>query len=327
MQYITGGWVSQAIYVAARLGVADHLTEGPKSADELARATGAHGPSLYRVLRVLASFGIFTEDREGRFAMTALAIPLRTDAADSIRAIANLVGDPWHWQAWADVLHSVQTGESAFRHVHGQSEFEFFGHHPEAGEVFAQAMTSFAVLTSGAIVAAYDFAGIDTLVDVGGGQGSLLIAILKANPGLRGVLFDLPPVVESARGRLTAAGVADRCEVVAGDLFKGVPAGGDAYLVKNIVHGLEEGQAVDLLRNCAQGMRANGRVLVVETVVPPGNEPSLGKLMDLQMLVMTDGGRERTEPEYSALLEMAGLRLTRVVSTPSPYSVIEGTRA
>ena len=244
-----------------------------------------------------------------------------------MRAMAMMNVASWHWQALGDLLYSVQTGKAAFDHAHGMAPFEYFEQHPEAHDTFNRAMAGYSAQTSGAIVAAYDFAGIGTLVDVGGGHGALLAAILQANPGLRGVLFDLPDVVAGAPGVLEAAGVAERCEVVGGDFSDSVPPGGDAYLLKNIVHGMDDERATALLERCRRAMVDRSKLLVVELTVPSGNEPSLGKVIDLEMLLMTRGGRERTEDEYRALFEAAGFRLTRVIPTASPLSVIEGVPA
>jgi hypothetical protein len=327
MQMLTGAWLTMALYVAAKLGVADLMAAGPQTSEELARATKTHAPSLYRLLRALASTGVFTSTPAGRFGLTPVGATLRSDVPDSMRAMAILEGEEWHWQPWGRLLHSVRTGEAAFDQVHGMGGFQYFAQHPEAGEIFNQAMTSFAAQVNAALVRAYDWSGIGTLVDVGGGHGTLLAAVLKANPAMRGVLFDLPSVVDGAQPVLEAEGVADRCEIVGGSIFEGVPPGGDTYLIKEIVHGFDDERAALVLGHCLRTMSPNGRVLVVETVIPPGDEPTLGKLLDLEMLVMGPGGHERTEGEFRALFERAGLLLTRIVPTPSPMQIVEGVRA
>ncbi|HKC64705.1 MAG TPA: methyltransferase [Pyrinomonadaceae bacterium] len=308
LQMATGFWVTQSIYVAARLGIADLLKDGPKTSDELARATDTNGPMLYRVLRALAGLGIFAEDEQKRFTLTPLAEPLQT-GPNSFRAMAIHLAENSSWKAWGNLLESVRTGESAFKLANGVEVFPYYAEHKESFEPFNEAMTNLSEAVIKAVVPAYDFSSIRKLVDVGGGHGSLLAAILKANPGTRGVLFDLPTVVEGAKERLEMEGVLDRAEVVGGDFFDSVPSGGDAYMMKLIIHDWDEERAVRILKNCHSAMEDGGRLLLVETVVPEGNEPSFAKMMDLQMLVMT-GGRERTEAEYRDLFASGGFRLT-----------------
>ncbi|MBL8797823.1 MAG: methyltransferase [Planctomycetia bacterium] len=323
---ISGTWVTQLIYVAAKLGLADRLRDGPKPVEELASATGMDPQSLYRVLRALASFGVFRETAPRCFELTPLAHCLRSDVPDSLQAVAVFYGEPWHRAAWSSLLHSVKTAQPAFNHVAGEPFFEHVQKHPEVAAIFDQAMTNFSGMAIGAVLAAYDFTGIGKLVDVAGGHGSLLAAILQAYPAMRGVLFDMPTVIDGARQKqlLEQAGVADRCELVGGDFFRAVPAGADGYLMKHIIHDWSDDHALNILRNCRRAMSPSGRLLLVEMVIPPGNEPHFGKLLDLEMLVMTQGGRERTESEYRALLAAAGFELTRIVPTRSPASVIEG---
>ena len=325
LQQALGFWLSQAICGVARLGIADLLTDGPLDTETLAAAAGVHAPSLYRVLRTLASVGIFAEGEDGRFGLTPQAAPLRRDAPDSIRAYILLVGEAWYSGPSEHLLHSVQTGRPAFERVHGADFFTFLARDPAAAAVFDAAMTSRSAQENAAIAAAYDFAGLGTLIDVGGGHGSCLGAILRANLGLRGVLFDRPQVVTEARPQLEAAGLGGRCEVVAGDFFESLPAGGDAYMLKRVLHDWDDERAGAILRNCHRAMPAHGRLLVIELVLPPGNAPSLGKLFDPLMLVDL-GGRERTEADYQTLLAGAGFELTVVTPTPSLVSVVEGVR-
>jgi hypothetical protein len=324
LQMMSGFWVSQSIYVAARLGIADLLQDGAKTGDELARETGAHGQALYRVLRALAGLGIFAEDENRRFSLTPLAEPLRS-GPNSLRAMAIHMAEDASWAAWGKLLESVRTGEAGFKLAHGEEVFPYYAAHTESMEPFNEAMTNFSEAVIQSIVPAYDFASIKKLVDVGGGHGSLLAAILKANPNLQGVLFDLPPAVEGARKRVEAEGVRDRAECVAGDFFESVPAGGDAYLMKLIIHDWDDERAIRILKNCHSAMADGGKLLLIEAVVPAGNEPSFSKGMDLQMLIMT-GGRERTEAEYRDLFAAGGFTLTRVIPTESPLSIIEGTK-
>lgn len=325
LEMISGFWISRAIYIAAKLGIADHLHDQPKSAEELAAVTGVHAPSLYRVLRALASVGVFAQDNDNRFRLTPLSETLRTDVRGSLRAFAIVELGEEHYPAWGELLRSVKTGGVAFDHVFGVPIWEYFARHPENAKTFDDAMTEMTLAVNNAVLSSYDFSSIVKIVDVGGGHGSLTAAILKSNPGMKGVLFDLPPVIEGARARIEAEGIADRCELVGGDFFESVPRGGDAYILKWIIHDWDDERAVAILRNCHRAMIENGKLLLVEAVVPPGSEPHLSKFMDLNMLVMT-GGRERTEEEYRLLLKAAGFRLTRIIPTGSPMSVIEGER-
>src|SRR5215475_13911511 len=325
LQQALGFWISRAICVVARLGIADLLKDGPLDTRTLAAAAGMHAPSLYRVLRTLASVGIFAEGEDGRFGLTPQAAPLRRDAPDSIRDYILLVGEAWYSGPSKHLLHSVQTGRPAFEVVHGADFFTFLSRNPAAAAVFDAAMTSRSAQENDALAAACDFSGLGTIIDVGGGYGSLLAAILRANPGPRGVLFDRPQVVAEARHQLEAAALGGRCEVVAGDFFLTVPAGGDAYILKRVIHDWDDERARAILRNCHQAMPEHGRLLLIELVLPPGNDPSLGKLFDLLMLVDL-GGRECTKADYRTLLADAGFELTAVTPTRSLVSVVEGVR-
>ena len=318
-QIMLGSLASQALYVAAKLGVADHLVDGPKHVDELAKATETDAPSLYRVLRALASLGIFTEQGDRVFAMTQAAEPLRSNVPHSLRDVAIFWGEDWHWEVWGKILHSVRTGKSAWAQMHGDDVFEYFERNPEAGAIFNRAMSSFSGLATNAVVEAYDFTGVETLIDIAGGHGRLLSGVLEAYPSMRGVLFDLPHVLEGASR-------VGRCEYVSGDFFVSVPSGGDAYIMKHIIHDWDDERAVKILRNIKNAMKPNARVLLVEAVIANGNNQDFGKLLDLEMLV-SPGGKERTAAEYEELFSRAGLRLTRIVPTKSPYSVIEAVAA
>jgi SAM-dependent methyltransferase len=317
---IAGEWVSKAIHVAATLGIADLIAGAPVPVGDLARATETHEPSLYRLLRALASLGIFAETEQG-FELTPMAEHLRSDSPTSVRGLAVMHGEPWHWRAWEDALHSVKTGRPAFDEVHGQ---DFFGHlrdHADAASVFDEAMSDISRSQHAAVVDAYDFSGIDHLVDVGGGRGTLLTLILSAYPDLTATLFDLSNVAEGARRTLEHARVADRCQVVAGDFFESVPSA-DGYLLAHVVHDWRDGEAAQILENCRNSIAPGGRLVLAEIVIPPGNEPSHGKLLDLEMLVCLTG-RERTEAEFTRLLDSAGWCLTQVVPTAGEDSVIE----
>jgi len=316
--------VSQAIHVAATLGIADLLEDGSRSADELAEATGTYAPSLYRLLRALASVGVFTEQGDGRFGSTPLAEYLRTDAPGSLRAWARLIGQPYVWASWGHLLHSVRTGEPAFPDLHGTNVWEHRAAHPEEGAIFDAAMTDLSAPVAEAVAQSYDFSRIGVLADVGGGEGGLLAAILAANPALRGVLFDQPHVVATAGALLERAGVADRCEVVGGSFLETVPEGADAYLLKSVIHDWDDAAAIEILRTCRAAMADTARLLVVEPVIQPGNEPDRAKFSDLNMLVML-GGRERTADDFERLYTEAGFNLTSVVPTGSPpFNIIDG---
>jgi ubiquinone/menaquinone biosynthesis C-methylase UbiE len=324
-QMILSYMTTQAIYVAAKLGIADLLKDGPRSSAELAKETGTQARALYRVLRALAGIGVFTEVEPDCFALTPLAETLRSDTHGSLRGTAIYMGDDWHLRVWGDIMYSVQTGEPAADHVFGKPVFTYLAENPENAATFNDAMTSLSSAVVEAIMSAYDFSSIERIVDVAGGHGMLISSILKANPQMKGILFDVPSVIAGAHKRLEAAGVEQRCETVTGDFFESVPGGGDAYIMKHIIHDWDDERAVTILRNCHRVMRSDDKVLLVEVVVPKGDEPSMSKLLDIEMLLFT-GGCERTEDEYAALFERAGFRLTKITPTASPYSVIEAVR-
>ena len=318
-QLMLGSLASQALYVAAKLGIADLLVSGPKPVDELAKATETDAPSLYRVLRALASLGIFTEQNNRVFSMTPTAEPLRSDVPNSLRDVTIFMGEDWHWEVWGKTLRSVKTGKSAWAEIHGGEVFEYFEKNEEAGNIFNRAMSSFSGLATKAVTEAYDFTGIETLIDIAGGHGRLLTGVLEAYPSMRGVLFDLPHVIAGAAR-------SDRLEFATGDFFAAVPSGGDAYIMKHIIHDWDDERALTILKNIKKALNPGGRVLVVEAVIAEGNNQDFGKLLDIEMLV-SPGGKERTAAEYEELFSRAGLRLTRIVPTKSPYSVIEAIAA
>lgn len=326
MQFITGHWVAAAVYAAAKLRLADHLADGPQTADELAAATGADGSSVYRLLRALASLGVFEETAARTFSLAEMGELLRSDHPRSMRSMALFQGAPPHWEGWGAFLHSVETGESAFEKVHGKGFFDYCQSDPEFAEAFNGAMTGMSAAASEVVVQAYDFSGIETLVDVGGGHGYLLACILRNNPDLRGKLIDLPHVVKGSAPAFDVAGLSDRVELVGGDFFETVPSG-DAYIAKHIIHDWDDEHCIVLLTNMRKAMSGNGRVLLVEAVIPPGNAPSLAKLLDLEMLHSTHGGRERSEGEFAELFAAAGLKLNRIVPTASYFSVVEAIPA
>jgi O-methyltransferase/methyltransferase family protein len=324
-QLLNGYRLTQTLYVAAKLGIADLLRDGPKTSEELAAEASANAGALYRILRALASQGVFEEIAERRFALTPLAELLRADHPRSVRPLAMFFGQD-AYPVWADLLYSARTGAPAFDHRFGASHFEYLAQHAEAAAVFNATMSANTTRSVASTVSAYAFPASGVVVDVGGGHGALIAAILRANPGLRGVLFDMPHVVEGAAPILEEAGVAERCARVGGDFFSPPLPPGDVYTLRQIIHDWDDERSVLILRNCAQAMAADGRVLTIEAIIPPGNEPSRIKFLDLQMLVMT-GGRQRTEEEYRELYAAAGLRLTRVIPTNSEFSIVEGVRA
>lgn len=326
MQRLVNGYqVSQSIHVAATLGIADVLRDGARTSDSVAEAVGAHPQSLFRLFRALASVGILRELDARRFELTPLGELLRSDVHDSIVGWAAFIGRPAHWQAWGDLAHSVKTGENAFEHVHGIDVWSYRSRHPEENAVFDRAMTALARRSTRAVLAALDFARFETIADVGGGNGALLAAILAENPGVQGVLFDLPHVVAGASPILESAGVADRCRVVGGSFFEGVPEGADAYLLSRIIHDWDDADAIRILTGVRRAVTDDGRVLLVERVLAPPNEGWDAKFSDLNMLVAA-GGIERTPAEFAELLDRSGLQLTEIVEAGA-YAVIEAARA
>jgi hypothetical protein len=324
LQLMSGFWISRCIYITAKLGLADLVKDGLKMAADLAAATNTHPPSLFRVLRALASVGVLTQD-EDRFGDTPLLQTLRSEVPGSLRAFAMTELGEEHYPAWGELLHSVQTGGIAFDHAFGMDVWKYFGQHPDNAKIFNDAMSGMTAQANDALHAAYDFGGIGTLIDIGGGHGGLITSILRRNPQMRGILFDSPQVIEGARAVVDKSDIAGRCELIAGNFFESVPAGADAHILKWIIHDWNDDQSVTILKNSHRALPENGKLILVEAVVPAGSEMHFSKFMDLNMLVMT-GGRERTEAEFRDLYERSGFRLTRIVPTESPFSVIEGAR-
>ena len=314
-----GFQVSQAIHVAAMLGVGDLLADGPRTSEELAAASGAHEDSLYRLLRALATLGVLHEDPGRRFSLTPLGEPLRTDVEGSMAGWAKYMGRPYFWQAWTALEHSVRTGENAFRSVHGTDVWTYRSQHPDESELFDGAMASLTGAANRSILDAFDFSPYETIADIGGGNGTLLAALLAAYPSLRGVLFDQPHVVEGAAAVLGE--LAERCEVVGGSFFDSVPPGADAYLLKWIVHDWEDPEATAILRTCRAAMDGTSTLLLIERIVGPPNEDPSTAFTDLNMLVAA-GGRERTLDEFDRLLAGAGLHLEGATPTRIGSNVI-----
>ncbi|HEX5876015.1 MAG TPA: methyltransferase [Pyrinomonadaceae bacterium] len=325
LQIISGFWISRAVYVIAKLGIPDLLKSGPKTAEELAAATKMHAPSLYRVLRALASVGVVSSQGE-QFALTPLSETLVTDAPGSLRWFTVSELGQEHYPAWGNLMHSVKTGDIAFDHFFGVDIWTYFQQNPDDAAVFNDSMTGVTAAANEEIMTKYDFSGFKKVVDIGGGHGGLITSILKKNSHVRGVLFDAPQVIEGARPKIEAAGLADRCETVSGDFFKSVPTGGDAYVMKWIIHDWDDQKAITILRNCRNEMKPDGKLILVDCVVPETTEPHFSKFIDLNMLVMT-GGKERTKEEFEQLLADAGFKLLRVIPTDVPTSIVEAEPA
>jgi SAM-dependent methyltransferase len=323
---VTASWMSQAVYVAARLGVPDLLAEGSRTSEEIAAASGAHAPSLQRLLRALTTIGICRESA-GAFEITPMGSLLRTDAPDSVRSWTIFWGE-YLWPIWGHLLYSVETGESARTLLLGTRGFEHLERDPEAEAVFHQAMVELTRLISRDVVRAYDFSGLTRIVDVGGGYGELLAAILEKNPGAVGVLFDQAHAIEGGRRRLEAAGLESRCEFVAGDFFDAVPSGADAYILKSVLHDWNDESCRTILDRCRRAMDSSGKLLLVERVVPEPLEPSADHQAvarsDLLMLVAL-AGQERTEAQFRDLLDAAGFRMARAVPVGSTFCVLEAS--
>jgi len=326
IEMATGHWLSRIIYVAAKLGLADRLAEGPRSADELAAATGTHAPSLYRLMRTLAHLGLLREGGGQRFTLTALGEALKKDAPGSAYATILTLASDWCANGFGELLYSVQTGKSGCEKYLGMPIFDWFGKNPEMASLFSQTMVGFHGAEPAAVAAAYDFSKMKTIVDVGGATGHLLTTVLGRAPGARGVLYDLPHVVREAPALIQSRGLADRVSIESGSFFERVPSGGDAYLLSHVIHDWSEAQCLTILGHCRRAMNPAGRLLLIEMVLPPGNAPHPGKVLDMMMLV-GPGGQERTEQEYARLLEQAGFRLTGVVPTESAVSIIEAVPA
>ena len=324
MDLIMGAWIAQAITAAADLGIADALGKGPLSADELAAAVNADPDALGRLLRALSSRGIFRHRRDGRYELTALAETLCCDAEVSMAALARWVGAAQHREHWSHLAQAVRTGRALIPELRGKSAFEWLADEPQLAEIFNRAMTSVSELSIAPVIGAYDFSPYATIVDVGGGHGRLLAAVLAATPTARGVLFDLPQVVAGAPPLLRKHHAHDRVRIVEGSFFEHVPDDGDAYVLKNVIHDWPDDDAVHILRNVRAAARKGKRVLLVELVIPKHGREFLGKWIDLEMLVGA-AARERSANEYGRLLNRAGFQMSRVVETASPFSIVEAS--
>ncbi len=322
MKFILGKWISKPIYVVSKLKIADILSDGPKSIKELSKIINVHASSLYRIMRALSCLGIFSETDDRRFELTPMAECLKSDA---LRPIALMMHSDWHDKAWDQLLESVKTGEKAFDNVHGMPAFDWLEEHPQAARIYNEANAIKAVTSHSAIIGAYDFSEISSLTDIGGGNGALMVEILKANPSLSGVVSELPSIVEAAKEFIHYQGFESRCKVIECDIFDKIPAGSDAYLMSHILHDWEDVQCLTILRNCHKAMKPGTKLLVVEALIPTGNEFSIAKLLDIEVFVM-GGGRERTETEFRNLFESTGFELSKIVPTDQSISIMEGIR-
>ena len=327
MQFATGGFVAQALHTAASLNIADLLTTGPRTADDLASETEVQAEPLYRVLRSLAMLGIFTEVSDRTFANTPISDTLREDSPVSQKAMVLMIGDPEHGKVIGNMLYSVQTGKPAWEHVHGVPVFEyFFEVNKPAGNVFNQAMTSASRQAIPAILATYDFSGAATIADIAGGVGHLLGAVLQKHANARGVLFEIPQVLASAPAMLDSYGVSDRVELVAGDFVESIPVAADIYMLKHIIHDWYDEKCHRILSNIRESMPDGARVLILDAIIPPGDVPHPGKILDLEMLI-SPGGMERTAEQFDSLLTSAGFKMTQAIPTPSPIGIVEAVKA
>jgi len=326
---ITSNWMSQAIYVAAELRIADLLSSSSMTSEELAGATGAHAPSLHRLLRALTTIEICRERADGAFELTPMGSLLRSDSPESLRSWA-LYSGGYQWPIWCHLLDSVKTGESARKLVTGNKLFEHLERDPAVAAIFNQAMVELTRLFSQGVVRAYDFSHMKRIVDIGGGYGELLATILQANPGTHGVLFDLPHAIEEGRRHMAEVGLEERCEIVAGSFFETVPGQGDGYLLSRVIHDWNDRRSKVILENCRRAITDDGKLLLVERVMPERLEASADHQAiarsDLNMLI-GPGGQERTEAEFRALLSSTGFRIEKVIALELSFNLIEAIPA
>jgi hypothetical protein len=328
-EMFTGYRVSQALYVVAELGIADLLREGVRDSDDLAWSTKSHAPTLYRIMRFLAGVGVFEEVAPRRFELTLLGAPLRSDVPGSLRSLFRFWLQSAHWQAWGRLLETVRTGATSFELVHGMTLFDYFDQHPDAAALESQAMSSVTAVSGPGTASAYDFSTLGTVVDVGGSEGQLLAAILQRYSHLRGILFDRPAAVSTAPALLASAGVADRCSIVTGSFFESIPSGGDAYILRHVLHDWSDERCLAILHVCQEALSPKARLLIVErTMLENAQIPTSVLHADVEMLVMS-GGQERTEAHYARLLGEAGFRLTNAVATGEepPHTIYEAVPA
>lgn len=321
-EMVTHFWVARAVHAGTVLGLPDHVAERPRTSVELAAVTGADPRSLHRLLRALAGVGVLGVDEQGRYATTALGDTLRTDVPGSLASFVQLELGAAHHGTWGLLAESVRTGEPVFAAASGHPIWEYFERTPEMADHLGKAMTGLTAMVADAVLEVFDFSSYGKIVDVGGGEGGFLGAILGAHPEASGVVLDLPHVVANGRSRIAEAGLADRCELVGGSFFEKVPEGGDLYTMKWVLHDWNDESSIEILKSVRRVIPEDGRLLVVDTVVPEGGGFSPSKIIDLNMMVLS-GGQERTAEEFRALLDAAGFTLTRILPTSSPSSVIE----
>lgn len=315
--------ISRLIYSVSKIGIPDILKDRRMDYTQIAERTGVHPRSLYRVMRTLCTVNVFSETEEDVFNLGEVGQLLRTDIPESQHALAILMWEPWWRQGWDELLYSLKTGNVAFDHVHGERLFEYLRRNPDDAELFNKAMTSITMQENKAILDAYDFSGIQKIVDIGGGHGKLLASTLRAYPSMEGILFELPMVLDSARINIGHENLSERCELIAGDFFESFSLQGDVYILKSVIHDWKDEQATRILKNCRRSLSKNGRLLIIERIIPSGNDLHPAKLMDIVMLVNL-GGQERMLPEYEGLLNSSGFKLNGIISTNSAMSIIEG---
>ena len=323
LQILMGKLISRVLTAVVDVNVADHLVDGPKSTADLAETTDSNEDALYRMLRVLSAYGIFQENEDRVFANNGASALLASETQGSLRDMVRWINCKPAWEAWGRLDFSLKTGKPAFDEVFGKQVFDYFKEDEVTADIFHSAMTAFSSMTAHAVADGYDFSGLQTIVDVGGGHGALLSAIVPTIPGLTGIVYDLPEVVQGA----DLGELAEKISTRGGSFFDGVPEGADAYIMQHIIHDWSDEHCVTILGHCRESMAEGGKVLVLEQVITNAPESAFGKLMDIEMLAMTDGGRERTEAEFEALFAEAGLKMTKIVPTPSPVCVVEAVKA
>jgi len=325
VQMVGSYWLSQSLGAVARLGIPDRIAAQPRTSEEIAKAAGIDPDATRRVMRALASVGVFRQLEDSRFALTPLGETLRSNVPGSVRDFAVMLTDAPHWQSWGRFLETLKSGRSILKTVLGMELWEWYSHHPEDADAFSLAMGNLARMVAAELTKVVDFSEVQTVADVGGAHGVLLAAILQQHPHTRGILFDLPHVIEAAKGVIEAQGLSDRCVLSAGDFFREIPSGADVHVLKQILHDWDDERATLILDNCRRALRPNGRVLLVEMVLPPDEAPSPAHFIDLSMLVLL-GGRERSASEFAALFEKSGFKPPRFISTDSPFELIEAER-
>lgn len=322
IQLLTGAWATQVTAAAARLGIPDLLAAGPRTADEVAAKAEIDDGATYRLMRALASLGVLERRADGRFALTAVGERLRSDVPGTFRDAFIAETDTVHLRSWEKLADAVRSGLPRPKPVFGMAAFDYYTQNPIEGEQFGKAMQNISRFAAAAVLEAYDFSGVKTIMDVGGGNGSLALAILEKHPAMRGKVFDLHYMAPHAHASIAAAGAGERCVFESGDFFQAVPKGADLHVLKFILHDWTDEECVRILRCCRESLPPGGRLLVVEMLVPEEIRPDFVMLMDLNMLVMT-GGRERTAKEFEKVLAEAGFEMTRVIPTKSPFSLVE----